>query len=123
MHIISNFRESTLLPKEGTLRRSSKHNSIQSNKANRPIPTIIVGPTDTTEEIWIDGIDQLDNSPATKSKGNQPGNKDSSSNFHASLPFILENNNNNIKPQGIISQHVEWLDTAQNCMIGKLNNL
>ena len=117
-----NFRESTILSKEGTLRRSSKHNSIQSNKANRPIPTIIVGPTDTTEEIWIDGIDQFDNSPATKSKGNQLGNKDSSCNFHAAVPFILENNNN-IKPQGINSQHVEWLDTAQNCMIGKLNNL
>ena len=122
MLIISNFRESALLSKDGTLRRSSKNNSIQSNKANRPIPNIIVGPTDTTEEIWIDGIDHLENNLETNQIGNQPAKKDSSNDFHASLPFILENNNN-IKPQGKISQHVEWLDTAQNCTIGKLNKL
>ena len=67
-------------------------------------------------------MEHFENSPATKPIVNQPGKKDSSNDFHASLPFILENNNN-IKPQGKLSQHVEWLDTAQNCIIGKLNNL
>ena len=70
----------------------------------------MIGPTTTTEEIWIDGIDHLEKVPIVNQITNDSVNKDSSSSgVRASLPFGLENNNNisqkgsSLKPREIFT--------------------
>ena len=72
------YRRTPTLPKEGTIRRTSKHNSIQYDVTERQIKSKIIGPTSMTEEIWIDGIEHLENPLVVTSCGNNPGKKDSS---------------------------------------------
>ena len=70
----------------------------------------MIGPTTTTEEIWIDGIDHLKKVPIANHITNDSVNKDSSSSgVRASLPFSFENNNNisqkgsSLKPREIFT--------------------
>ena len=113
------YRRTPTLPKEGTIRRTSKHNSIQFNESERPIQSKIIGPTSMTEEIWIDGIEHLENPSVVNSCGNNSGKKDSSATFNTSLPFIVENNST-IKPQSTNLLNLLCSDVNQNYASGKI---
>ena len=106
------------MPTHGTLRRSSKHNSIQSHSANRSNPNKVIGKTETTEEIWIDGIEHLEKAATVNQIANNARKNEFSSSFHTSLPFVYQNNNN-IKHQNTNDPHKKSSAQFEKHTIGK----
>ena len=78
----------------------------------------MIGPTTTTEEIWIDGIDHLEKAPIVNQINNDSANKDSTpSGVRASLPFVFENNNN-IRQKGTLDHPINPSDQPSSHIIG-----
>ena len=78
----------------------------------------MIGPTTTTEEIWIDGIDHLGKAPVVNPITNDSANKDFSSyGVRASLPFVFENNNNKSQ-KGTFDHPINQPDQPNSHIIG-----